>query len=90
MLRDQIDGAFKAALKEQDSTRLAILRLMNAVVRDCDILYYDKGKRKVDDQQIQSVFTKMLQRREALMRFYKKSGCLELEKKEQAEIDSYS
>lgn len=44
MLRDQIDGAFKAALKEQDSTRLAILRLMNAVVRDCDILYYDKGK----------------------------------------------
>lgn len=51
---------------------------------------YDKGKRKVDDQQIQSVFTKMLQQREALMRFYKKSGCLELAKKEQAEIDSYS
>ncbi|CAK01962.1 GatB/YqeY domain-containing protein [Bartonella tribocorum] len=87
MVRDQIDGALKAALKVQDSTRLATLRLMNAAVRDRYILYCDEGKREVDDQQIQSVFTKMLQQREALMRAYKESGCLELAEKEQAEID---
>ncbi|PIT69849.1 GatB/YqeY domain-containing protein [Bartonella tribocorum] len=87
MLRDQIDGALKAALKAQDSIRLATLRLMDAAVRDRDILYYDEGRREVDDQQIQSVFTKMLQQREALMRAHKESGCLELAEKEQAEID---
>ncbi|WP_139413488.1 GatB/YqeY domain-containing protein [Bartonella mastomydis] len=87
MLRDQIDGALKIALKTQDSVRLATLRLMNAAVRDRDILYYDEGKQEVDDQQIQSVFTKMLQQREALMRVYKESGCLELAEKEQAEIE---
>lgn len=87
MLRDQIDGALKTALKTQDSVRLATLRLMNAAVRDRDILYYDEGKQEVDDQQIQSVFTKMLQQREALMRVYKESGCLELAEKEQAEIE---
>lgn len=58
MVRDQIDGALKAALKAQDSTRLATLRLMNAAVRDRDILYYDEGKLEVDDQQIQSVLRK--------------------------------
>lgn len=58
MLRDQIDGALKAALKVQDSARLATLRLMNAAVRDRDILYYDEGKLEVDDQQIQSVLRK--------------------------------
>ncbi|WP_375610483.1 MULTISPECIES: GatB/YqeY domain-containing protein [unclassified Bartonella] len=87
MLRNQIDGALRAALKAQDSARLATLRLMNAAVRDRDILYYDEGKLEVDDQQIQSVFTKMLQQREELMRAYKESGCLELAERGQAEIE---
>ncbi|EJF83050.1 hypothetical protein [Bartonella rattimassiliensis] len=38
MLRDQIDVALRAALKMKGDARLVILRLMNAAVRDRDIL----------------------------------------------------
>ncbi|MET3560305.1 uncharacterized protein YqeY [Bartonella japonica] len=87
MLREQIDRALEVALKAQDSTRLATLRLMSAAVKDRDSFQSGDEKREVNGKQIQFVFTQMLQQREKAMHIYKESGCLELVEKGQVEME---
>lgn len=55
-------------------------------MKDRDSFQSGDGKSEVNDKQIQSVFTQMLQQREKATHIYKESGCLELVEKGRMEI----
>jgi uncharacterized protein YqeY len=85
-MRDRINAALKEAMRAQDKTRLATLRLITAAIKDRDIANRVDGE-EVGDPEIAQILGKMVKQREESIRAYEEGGRLELAEREQAEID---
>ena len=86
-LRDRIGAGLKQAMRDQDSTRLSTLRLINAAVKDQDIAVRAKGQTDgVGEPEVLAILGKMVKQRQESARAYEEGGRLELAEKELAEI----
>ncbi len=87
-MRDQINAALKDAMKSQDATRTATLRLMLAAMKEREIALRDTdGDAELDDAACMQILTKMIKQREESARIYEEGGRLELAERERAEIE---
>ncbi|TDI56924.1 MAG: GatB/YqeY domain-containing protein [Alphaproteobacteria bacterium] len=86
-MRDTINDALKAAIKSQDKTRMATLRLISAAIKDRDIEGRTKGRDSVSDEDILGIFAKMIRQREESATIYEENGRLEMAAQERAEIE---
>ncbi len=90
-LRDQINAALKAALKEQKKTRLSTLRLISAAIKDREIAgRAGNGDKGVNDGDILEILAKMIKQRRESAQTYEEAGRLELSQQELEEIDVIS
>lgn len=89
MLRTQIDDALKAAMKAQDDkTRVATLRLINAAIKDRDIAARSEDRCEgVSDEEILALLTKMVKQREESAAVFEQGCRPELAEQERAEMD---
>ena len=87
MLRDNIDNALKVAMKARDERRVSTLRLMNAAIKNADIENRGTGKQPLNEQELLSLFQKMIKQRQESVELYEKGGRAELAKQERDEID---
>lgn len=87
MLRDQVNDSLKDAMRAQDKTKVATLRLVLAAIKDRDIqARSEKGKTGVEDADILQIMSKMVKQRLESADIYGKNDRPELEKNELAEI----
>ena len=87
-MRDRIDAALKLAMKSQDATRVATLRLILAALKDREIAARDEAGALEDDEATGlAILTKMVRQREDSARAYEEAGRLELAERERAEIE---
>ncbi|WP_308915202.1 GatB/YqeY domain-containing protein [Jannaschia sp. LMIT008] len=84
-LRERLQAALKAAMREKDAVRLGTLRLINAALKDRDIALRAEG-REVGDAEATAILSKMVKQRQESARAYEEGGRLELAEKERAEI----
>lgn len=90
-IRNRLTEATKRAEANQDSTRLCMLRLINAAVRDRDLAERSRrclcdGDAKAPDATILSLLSTMIHQRENSAENYEESGRLDLAERERAEI----
>lgn len=86
-MRDQINDAFKIAMKSRDAVRLATLRLIKAAITEADIA--GRGAEEgggVDEQKIMALLQKMIKQREDSAQVYESGGRVELCEREREEI----
>ena len=86
-LRERINTAMKAAMREKDAPRLSTLRLINAAIKDQDIAARGKGETEgVGEPEVLAILGKMVKQRQESARAYEEGGRLELAEKERDEI----
>ncbi|MGI5826284.1 MAG: GatB/YqeY domain-containing protein [Patescibacteria group bacterium] len=83
MLKSQIEQEVKEALKAGDQTRLSVLRLLLAAIRNEEI---NKNKELTQEEEIAVVSRQVKQRREAA-EAYRKGDRVDLAQKEEVEIE---
>lgn len=87
-LRDRISTELKAAMRAKDAQRLAVLRMMNAAIKDRDIALRGDGRTKgADEADIMGLLAKLVKQRQESAKAYQEGGRAELAEKELAEID---
>jgi uncharacterized protein YqeY len=86
MLRDDINNALKDAMKARNERSVSTLRLMNAAIKDKDIEARGNGKGPLTDEELLSVFQKMIKQRQESADLYQKGGRPELAQQENEEI----
>jgi hypothetical protein len=87
-LRVKIANSLKAAIKEQDATRLCTLRLITAAVNDLEIAKRgcEEGMpTPVSDAEVRGILAKMIKQRKESTRAYEEAGRLELAQQEEEE-----
>ena len=87
MLRDDINNALKDAMKAKDASRVSTLRLMNSAIKDKDIEARGLGKPSLPDEDLLSLFQKMIKQRQESAEMYDKGGRQDLVAQERAEIE---
>jgi uncharacterized protein len=86
-LRENINGALKAAMKSGDKLKVSALRLMNAAIKERDIQGRTAGRDQgVSDDQILEVFAKMVKQRQESLATYEQAGRDDLAARERGEI----
>lgn len=86
-MRNQVNEALKAAMKNKDAARLSTLRLISAAIKDRDIAMRSAGEDvEVGDADVLSILGKMVKQRQESARAYEEGGRLELAEKERSEI----
>lgn len=86
-MRDRVNDALKAAMKNKDGVRLSTLRLISAAIKDRDIAMRSAGEdARVTDADVLSILGKMVKQRQESARAYEEGGRLELAEKERLEI----
>jgi len=86
-MREQINEALKAAVKQQDKRRMSTLRLINAAIKDRDIAARSSDKSSVSDAEVMEILAKMVKQRHESIKTYTEGGRPELAQQEQEEID---
>jgi len=86
-MREEINGALKAAIKLQDKRRMSTLRLINAAIKDRDIAARSSDKKSVSDAEVMEILAKMVKQRHESIKTYTEGGRPELAQQEQEEID---
>lgn len=87
-LRSRISAALKTAMKEQEPTRLATLRLMTAAIRDREIARRgEDGEAGLTDADVREILARMVRQRDESARAYEEGGRLEQAEAERAEIE---
>ena len=86
MLRDDINNALKDAMKARSERQVSTLRLMNAAIKDKDIEARGLGKGPLSDEDLLSLFQKMVKQRQESADLYEKGGRPELAAQENEEI----
>jgi uncharacterized protein len=82
-LYEEIDRAFKNALKAQESLKVSTLRMLKAALKYREI----QERRKLSEEEIKTVIsTQIKQRREAMVEF-SRAGRLEMAQKEEEELN---
>jgi uncharacterized protein YqeY len=82
-LRQQLTEAMKAALKAKEAKRLSAIRLMLAAIQEKDVAARTQD---ISDEEILSVFAKMVKQREESAATYDGANRPELAAKEREEI----
>jgi uncharacterized protein YqeY len=86
-MRERIATALKDAIRAEDETRVATLRLVLAAIKDREAPDTgDGGSRDSHDAQVSAVLTTMVKQRLEQIRRYEEGGCLDLAAREEAEI----
>lgn len=86
-LRDRINAALKDAMKDKEKERLATLRLINAAIKERDIVSRTEGRDdQVGDEDVMALLAKMIKQRHESAKVYEEGGRIELAEKELAEI----
>lgn len=87
MLREQLNEALKAAMKDKQTVAVATLRLILAALKDRDIAARSKGNSAgIGDDEILGMLQSMIKQRRDSIEMYEKGGRLELAEQESAEI----
>lgn len=87
-LRQRIQDDVKSALKAQDQTRLATLRLIQAAIKDRDIAARAEDRcGGCEEAEIMALLQKMVRQREESAETYENAGRLDLAEQERAEAD---
>ncbi|MEO0484570.1 MAG: GatB/YqeY domain-containing protein [Pseudomonadota bacterium] len=86
-LRTRLNAGVKSAMKAKEVERLATLRLVNAALKERDIVARSEGRgEEVGEDEILSLLAKMIKQRHESARVYEEGGRIELADKERAEI----
>ncbi len=86
-LRNRVNTALKAAMKERAVDRLSTLRLINAAIKDKDIEVRGEGREGgVGDPEILAILGKMVKQRQESARAYEEGSRIDLAERELAEI----
>ena len=88
MLRDDINGALKVAMKAGQERRVSTLRLINAAILERETRGAERTK--LNDAEIVDVMQKMVKQRHEAIELYEKAGRNELAAKEREEIEIIS
>ena len=86
-MRDQINAAMKDAIKARDGRRTTTLRLINAAIKDREIVARGEGKDGIGDDDVLAILQKMVKQREESALLYGQNGRPELEAQEREEIE---
>lgn len=87
-LRDRLQSALRDAMKARQADRLSTLRLINAAVKDRDILSRGEGgEAQVSDSEITAILGKLIRQRQESAHAYDEAGRVELAERERAEIE---
>lgn len=86
-MRERITAALKEAVKAEDSTRIATLRLVLATLKDREAAGRDAEEAQPDADEALEIFTTMIKQRDESIRAHEESGQIDLAAREQAEID---
>ena len=91
MLREQLAGDLKLAMKSKDTCCVSTLRLILAALKDRDIAARGQGSndhsgRGTDDRSIQEMLVKMVKQRRESISAYESGGRSDLAEREAAEI----
>lgn len=87
VLRDQIKGALKDAMRAKDETATSTIRLIMAAMKDRDIAARTKGKTDgVDDTELMAMLQTMVKQRRESIELYEQGGRLDLAQQEADEI----
>ena len=88
MLRDELSGSLKEAMKAKDEQKVSTLRLILAALKDRDIAARGKGQSEpVSETEILEMLTKMIRQRRDSIKMYEEGGRVDLAEREQGEID---
>jgi uncharacterized protein YqeY len=88
VLRDDINGALKVAMKAGQERRVSTLRLINAAILERETRGAERTK--LNDAEIVDVMQKMVKQRHEAIELYEKAGRNELAAKEREEIEIIS
>jgi uncharacterized protein YqeY len=86
-MRAEIDAALKTAMKAGDKRRVGTLRMMNAAIKDRDIAGRTSGASLTSDDELLTLFAKMIKQREESAKLYDDAGRAELAAQEREEIE---
>jgi len=86
-MRERITAALKEAVKDEDATRVATLRLMLATLKDREAAGRDAEEAQPGADEALEIFATMIKQREDSIRAHEESGQIDLAAREQAEID---
>ena len=88
MLRDQLTGALKEAMKARDQRAVSTLRLILSALKDRDIAARVKGTGEaIGEGEIAEMMQKMIAQRQESKAIYEKAGRLDLAEQEGGEIE---
>ena len=86
-MRSLLDTNLKEAMKSQEKTRLATLRLINAAIKDRDIaVRSEENTEGVSDNEIILILSNMVKQRKQSIVQYEEGGRIELAEREREEI----
>ncbi|MEM1102431.1 MAG: GatB/YqeY domain-containing protein [Pseudomonadota bacterium] len=86
-LRSRLSDGVKDAMKAKDSQRLSTLRLINAALKEKDIVARSEGRGdQVGEDEILALLGKMVKQRQESARVYEEGGRIELAEQELQEI----
>jgi uncharacterized protein len=85
-MRQRLSEALKEAMRAGDKRRISTVRLMSAALKDRDIEARGAGKGQATDDEILSLFQKMIKQRQESADIYAKAGRADLEAQEREEI----
>jgi len=81
-LKDQITDSTKNAMKAREKSRVAVLRLVTAQIKQIEI----DERRELSNEDIESVLTKMIKQRRDSIEQFDKADRIDLSEKEKYEI----
>lgn len=81
-LQDELDTAFKAALKNQDSLKLSVLRMLRTALKNRAV----ELRRPLGEAEILAVINSQVKQRREAAGEYKRGGRLDLAHKEEEEL----
>ncbi|MEM9707873.1 MAG: GatB/YqeY domain-containing protein [Pseudomonadota bacterium] len=86
-LKDRITSTLKDALKSKDSVAVSTLRMVNAAIKDHEIVLRGEGKTpEVSEADVIAILGKMVKQRQESAKAYRDGGRAELAAGEEAEI----
>jgi uncharacterized protein len=88
VLRDEINGSLKEAMKAGQERRVSTLRLINAAILERETRGAERTK--LNDAEIVDVMQKMVKQRHEAIELYEKAGRNELAAQEREEIEIIS
>ena len=86
-LRENIESAYKTALKAKDKNKLSTYRLIFSGSKDLDINNRSGSEKKeTDDEDIKKLLKKMIKQRNESIEMYKKNNRKDLQELEEQEV----